>query len=116
MLWVGEVKGCRGRSTKAILDEHIKVIGAKSNPFEEHDCDPGQDSPEEGGAAGPAGNKQHPGIGRNVPESQHNNPVEKEHDVQEVMSVNDGAGRAHSMDEQDHTADEEDHQVSNGNY
>ena len=51
-----------------------------------------------------------------MPESQHNNPVEKEHDIQEVVSLSEGRDRAHSMNQQDDAADEKDHQVSNDNY
>src|SRR5205085_9489012 len=101
MLWIGEIEGRRGGRTKAILDKRVEVIGAESNSLEEYDGDPGKDSPEKGSAAGPAGDQQHPAIGGDVPDGQDNNPVEKKHDVQEVVGVRQRGGRTHPMDQQD---------------
>src|SRR5438105_11408117 len=116
MLWVGKIEGGRGGGAKAILDKGVEVISAESDPFEEHEGDPGENGPEEGGAARPAGNKQHPAIGRDVPDGQDNNPVEKEEVVQEVVSMSQRAGRAHSMDKQYHAGDKKNHQLSKDDY
>src|SRR5205085_11963964 len=72
--------------------------------------------PEKRSAARPAGHEQHPGVGRDVPEGQNNDPVEKEHDVQEIVSLNQGGGRTHSMNQQDDAADQKDHQIGKDNY
>src|SRR5437588_12937737 len=116
MLWIGKIEGRDGRRTKAILDKRVEVIGAESNSLEEYDGDPGENRPEKGRAAGPAGDQQHPAIGRDVPDGQHNNPVEEEHDVEEVVSMSQRCSRTHPMDQQDNAGDEKNHQVSNDNY
>src|SRR5205085_7887197 len=116
MLRIGEIERGRGGRTKAILDKRVEVIGAESNSLEEYDGDPGENRPEKGSAAGPAGDQQHPAIGRDVPDGQHNNPVEEKDDVEEVVSVSQRGARTHPMDQQDHAGDEKNHQVGNDNY
>ena len=116
MLRIGKIERGRGGRTKAVFDEGIEVIGAERDSFEKHDGNPGKNGPEKRSAARPAGHEQHPGVGRDVPEGQNNDPVEKEHDVQEIVSLNQGGGRTHSMNQQDDAADQKDHQVGKDNY